>query len=419
MGAELISNSNMAAAIIADLETSLAQLPESDRPKWSLREELLADASLSRLQEATIAQPLCTAIQIVLISLLRSAGVEFAVVVGHSSGEIAAAYASGYISAHNAIRIAYYRGYHSRKAGAYGRKGSMMAGGTSLEDAQELCDLDYFKGRLVVAASNSSSSVTFSGDEDAIAEAEVIFGDERKFARKLLVDKAYHSHHMLPCSSDYIKSMVACAVDVQGDKNRGCIWFSSVHGQEISPTRDDLACTYWNDNMVKPVLFSQAIEKAYTENGSYDIAIEIGPHPALKGPAIQVISESSKADEVPPYIGFLHRGKNDVEAFADGLGRLWALFGDSVVDFTSYDKAVFSGAKARLLKDLPPYPWDHDRKFWHESRLSRAVRTRTEPVHQLLGHRCPDGTDQQISWRNYLQVKEVPWIQDHQLQVCS
>ena len=100
MGAELMERSLTARKIIQELESYLAQIPEEkDRPSWSLEAELLADASSSRVSEASLSQPLCTALQILLVDLMSLAGVHFSAVVGHSSGEIAAAYAAGYLSA--------------------------------------------------------------------------------------------------------------------------------------------------------------------------------------------------------------------------------------------------------------------------------------------------------------------------------
>ena len=86
MGCELITASTCARGIIAMLDRSLAELPKYDRPSWSIEDELLADASFSRLAGAELSQPLCTALQIVLVNLLHSAGIQFEAVVGHSSG---------------------------------------------------------------------------------------------------------------------------------------------------------------------------------------------------------------------------------------------------------------------------------------------------------------------------------------------
>lgn len=197
MGAEIIEASPAALQILKDLEQSLMLLPLPDRPSWSIVDELLAEKHSSRVDQAEISQPLCTALQILLVVLLRKAGVTFDTVVGHSSGEIAAAYAAGFLTASDAIRIAYYRGFHlNLSQGPQGKQGAMMAAGTTFDDAQELCRLDDFDGRLCVAASNSSNSVTLSGDADAIAEAKEVLEAEEKFARRLKVDKAYHSSHV-------------------------------------------------------------------------------------------------------------------------------------------------------------------------------------------------------------------------------
>ena len=109
MGSELLRESPMAADCVKRLDAALQALPEETRPSWSLRSEILKGANESRIGEALFSQSLCTAVQIMLVDLLRAAGVDFTAVVGHSSGEIAAAYASGYICADDAIKVAYYR----------------------------------------------------------------------------------------------------------------------------------------------------------------------------------------------------------------------------------------------------------------------------------------------------------------------
>ena len=415
MGRELILASEHVRKAIDSLEATLARLPVEDRPSWSLKEELLADASRSRLGEATLSQPLCTAVQIVLVDLLRSAGVRFDAVVGHSSGEIAAAYAAERISADDALRIAYYRGFHAKHAsGPDGAKGAMLAVSTSLEDARAFCELPDFEGRISVAASNSSASVTLAGDEDAIEEAKFIFDDEEKFARLLKVDKAYHSHHMIPCSIPYMESLQRCDIQVQHPSSDACTWVSSVSGDDMSEYSDILKDVYWKDNMVNPVMFSQSIERAIADTGPFDIAFEVGPHPALQGPALQTVQDVS--GERIPYSGLLRRGTNDVEAFADALGFAWSHFTEDGVDLASYDRLISGDAESRLVKDLPSYSWEHDRIYWRESRWSKVTRTRSEPVHELLGTICPDGTEQELRWRNLLKPKEVPWLHGHKLQ---
>jgi hybrid polyketide synthase/nonribosomal peptide synthetase ACE1 len=213
MGAKLLKSSPYVQSIISELDDALNTLPEADRPTWTIAGELQAGAQASRVGEAAIAQPLTCAVQLVLIDLLGHAGIRFHSVVGHSSGEIAAAHASGFLHRRDAIRIAYYRGLHSRLAGsASGQLGAMLAVGTSLEDAQELCSLEDFAGRVVVAASNSATSVTLSGDADAIEEVQTILEEEGKFVRLLRVDKAYHSHHMQRASQPFLSSLSECSI---------------------------------------------------------------------------------------------------------------------------------------------------------------------------------------------------------------
>lgn len=178
--------------IVEDLQRSLFEL--KDPPPWSLKAELSADRFSSRTTEAALAQPACTAVQILLVELLRGVGITFHTVVGHSSGEIGAAYAAGYLSAYDAIRIAYYRGVHlDLVRGKNGEDGAMIAVGASYEEANKLCNLEEFRGKICVAASNSASSVTLSGDTTAIEGVRALFQGQNKFARILRVDKACKS----------------------------------------------------------------------------------------------------------------------------------------------------------------------------------------------------------------------------------
>lgn len=421
MGAELLETSPRAASILDELEHSLSQLP--DGPSWSIKDELTAGEEKSRVNEAAISQPLCTAVQIVLVDLLSSAGIKFHTVVGHSSGEIAAAYAAGYISASDAIRIAYYRGAHLYRAqGPGGEQGAMMAAGSSMEDAEELCNLKAFKGRITVAASNSPTSVTLSGDSDAILQAQEILDDEGKFARLLKVDKAYHSHHMQPCVESYRQCLVNCIITVnrrpkhRGSNSNTTTWISSVYGEDVVEYQDELNADYWIRNMALPVLFSQALEFAVAECGPFDLAVECGPHPALKGPALQVL-KATGVDNIP-YTGLLSRGQPDVESLASALSYLWQALGENVIDYRSFDSFIAGPQKpaASIVADLPTYAWDHERSFWHESRQYNANRTKTEPPHELLGTKCPDGTAKQHRWRNMLRPREIPWLSGHQVQ---
>ena len=392
----------------------MSSLPRADQPQWLLKDELLADSSVSRLSEAVISQPLCTAIQIVLADMLKLAGIQLYAVVGHSSGEIGAAYAAGFLSATNAIRVAYYRGLYAKLAtSSNGAKGAMMAVGTSYEDALDFCELEAFDGRLQVAARNSSSSITLSGDEDAIAEAVEIFKDEGKFARQLNVDTAYHSNHMQPCAAPYLEAMKKCGVTVSDGS--GPIWCSSVSGGHVM-SKTALVPQYWVDNMTQAVLFSPAVAAAIGEAGSYDLVLEIGPHPALKGPALDTIEEVTGGRV--PYSGVLSRGKNDIVELSSALGFTWMNLGAGSVDFDTFEKTVSNVSHPKsLVTDLPKYPFDHSRSYMMLTRLSGGHANIHSPPHPLLGRRCFEReTSQEVQWRNFLGPKEVGWLNGHRLQ---
>lgn len=413
MGAALIEKSTACEQIIEKLEARLAELPAADRPSWSLKQELLRDNNVE-LSSAALSLPLSTALQILQVDLLKSARVEFSAIVGHSSGEIAAAYAAGMISAEDAICIAYYRGLLSHIATGYSSEsGAMLAVGTSLLDAQNLCDEDDFRERVVVAAINSSSSVTLSGDKDAIEEMEVILKDEGKFIRRLKVDKAYHSHHMAACSVKYLAALQQLNIRVQKPM---IPWFSSVNDGALMGEEETalLQGEYWKNNMVQPVVFTQAIESAWKSWGPFDMAIELGPHPALRAPTLQNIQELSNTAQKLPYTALHTRGEDAVETFAIALGQIWTHLGS--VDLASCDRFLTNAPGYNLVTGLPPYRWDHEKEYWHESRHTKSIRTRSEPWHELLGHLTPDSTGQDMRWKNILCPNEVPWLKGHALQ---
>lgn len=423
MGSHLLRHSSIVSDCFDTLQQSLDALPPRHAPDWSLKDELLKQAEDSRIGQASFSQPLCTAVQIALWDLLKAAGVTFATVIGHSSGEIAAAYAARHLSATDAIRIAYYRGYfldHVDEDGTSPKvEGAMLAAGTTYEDALELCELPSLQGKVCIAARNSPESVTLSGDADAIQETKEILEDENKFARLLRVDRAYHSHHMLAYGSHYEEALKDCGIlapERHIFDEMLPTWVSSVTGEDIRNLDSSrLAGSYWKDNMLQTVLFSQAIECAVGPNGDFQGAVELGPHPALKGPTSDTIY--ALTGRHIPYVGTLSRRSHDVEAMSRTLGSLWKLHGAGTVDFDQFDKAMYGEqTPARLIKGLPSYAWDHDRIYWHQSRSCEAFRTSIGCQNWLLGTLLPDGSRGDFRFKNRLSVRELPWLAHHQIQ---
>ncbi|KAI0398721.1 putative polyketide synthase [Xylaria palmicola] len=417
MGFELFHSSGAARGIMEKLESYLKEIPAGEAPVWSLSAELQARSPVG-INKAAISQPLCTAIQILLVDLLRLGGVHFEAVIGHSSGEIAAAYAAGFISARDAMLISYYRGVHlSRASSPNGPdiQGAMVAVGTSFADAIELCGDKAFRGRIVVAAFNSPASVTISGDEDAIAELEDILQDEGKFYRRLHVDRAYHSPHMLPCFDPYVASLRRYVMGIPRLDSGKCAWFSSVHGGLVEAAESiGLGGVYWAKNLTRPVLFSQAITTALVTRPC-DLVVEIGPHPALKYATKSAI-QNTIGKELP-YHESLIRKKDAAAALSSVFGYLWTHLSPPNIDIDAYERAMRGGGVAhRVLKGLPSYPWRHDTKYWYESRASRKIRTREERIHPLLGHFSVDSAPHHLIWKHLFRVSEMSWISGHLVQ---
>ncbi|EEA23761.1 hybrid PKS-NRPS PsoA [Talaromyces marneffei ATCC 18224] len=420
MGKSLFLYSARFRRTIQRLESILNEVPDS--PSWSLTEELLRQGDTVRTLPAEIAQPLCTALQVALVDLLKECGITFSAVVGHSSGEIAAAYAAGVLSVRDAIIIAYYRGYHCRHIQvSSGKSGKMLAVGMPPKDAASFCRQSHFSGRIVVAAENSHSSVTLSGDCDAIDEAKVMLDEAAVFTRILKVDTAYHSHHMKFVLEPYLTSLKNANIQPLRRCFAGtCNWFSSVYSpydnkDMTSPTAFEHE--YWADNMINPVLFLQAITSAIQKE-DFNLALEIGPHPALKGPATKIIRIISGRNI--PYQGVLERNKDSLDYLSNLLGFIWQNFDPKIppINFEGFQKACNAPewSMPRVHKGLPPYRWDHDKPMLRESRRSKGWRMRNTGFHELLGRPVPGGTSQEIQWRNILKFEDVDWFQGHQFQ---
>lgn len=177
---------------------------------------------------------------------------------------------------------------------------------------------------------------------------------------------------------------------------------------------EELAGSYWGDNMLQPVLFAQALASAISSNLKPAIAVELGPHPALQGPALQTIEDVLSS--TIPYSGTLKRGYNDVDAVSDTLGFIWSHFGGKSVDFMSHNRLFSPEESYTLIKGLPGYCWDHARTFWYESRWTRVLRSRVEEPHDLLGIRSGEAAEGEFRWRNVLRPDELPWLRGHQIQ---
>ncbi|KAH7357484.1 reducing polyketide synthase [Pyrenochaeta sp. MPI-SDFR-AT-0127] len=408
MGVELLEK-----PVFSDSVSLSAQFLQEMDCDWDPVTELSRPQNESRLGNPEISQPICTVLQIALVEELKSWGVLPSKVVGHSSGEIAAAYSIGALTHRDAIAIAYYRGRASAglKSSASHLKGGMMAVGASVDEAERFISENQLKldGIVTVACVNSPASVTLSGDIAALETLRVILDERKIFARRLKVDVAYHSSHMNLAASEYSTSIadIEPRQTFEDDTTNPQIMVSSVTVQEVAP--ELLGPYYWIRNLVSPVLFSDALLELVSPTGTdevtVDVLIEIGPHSALGGPIEQVLNKKGIQNVV--YKSVLTRGQSSIDT---SLKLAVELFLEGV---TLNAQNINGDLACRLLLDLPPYPWNHSKVFRADSRLQRELLNRQFPTRSLIGSKLPMMDESQHIWRNYIRLTDEPWLRGH------
>ncbi|TLD11793.1 hypothetical protein PspLS_11646 [Pyricularia sp. CBS 133598] len=380
---------------------------------WDPVEELSRPKGESRLKLPMISQPICTVLQVALVDELRSWGVVPKRVAGHSSGEIGAAYSAGILKHEDAVKIAYLRGKYS--SGLADLKGGMMAVGCSHEQANSILEKHQgaLGGVVTVACVNSPSSVTLSGDSDALEKLRVILEGEKTFARMLLVDVAYHSSHMQRVAGDYGGSMTDLEpIPASADDPDRVIMFSSVTAGEVEP--ELLGNYYWVRNLVSPVLFEGAVKEMVSGDDagadaaasrSLDLLIEIGPHSALGGPIEQILSHHGFSGI--NYKSALTRLQNATDTILE-LGA--GLFAEGV---PIQLQKVNGDSHCQLLTNLPPYPWNHSKAFRCDSRIAKELLTQSFDTRSLLGSPVPMMDETQRVWRSFIRLEDEPWLRGH------
>jgi acyl transferase domain-containing protein len=397
----------------------------------------------TRLNEPRFAQPLTTILQIALVELLRHLGIRPAIVVGHSSGEIAAAYAAGAISRHTAWKLSYYRGIVSSELAdsSEGPRGAMMAVGLSEEAAQPyiediLGDCPRRDATLVVACINSPRNITISGDEDLVHGLRVTLEQDAVFARVLKVPVAYHSQHMLCMAQSYQELIGEIEPGDKAISSGLCSMISSVTGKSIT-NKALQAATYWVQNMVSPVCFSKAMESicrnsikkaprkkidlSHRRNMPLTDLLEIGPHSTLQGPIREIdegvmSSVSSMSKKTPSYHSMLRRGHPSTNTVLEALGRLHCLGYNVDLSVLDDGLACRTGATSTpILHSLPEYPFDSSKTYWEEPRVSKNIRGPSQPHNELIGLPCADWNPLEPRWRNTLKLSHFSWLADHKV----
>ncbi|KAI1777435.1 putative polyketide synthase [Hypoxylon cercidicola] len=386
--------------------------------QWSIIDELLKNRETSRIDDSEFSQTVCTVLQVAIVDLLSSFGVEPTAVAGHSSGEIAAAYAGGYISGESAWRLAYLRGLASSELSEHSESeptGAMMAVGSPEEGVRDLIatiNQGAASFGLSIACINSPNSVTVAGEQPLVDQLESHLHKQGILARKLRVKVAYHTRQMNKVSDKY-HSMIGPLSERKGCKRVPMI--SSVTGKRVSET-ELLDAAYWTLNMVSPVQFSRAVcatceHPTATSVDTVDYLMEIGPHAALQAPIREILLSLPQGSSIG-YGSFLRRGESAMTTALTEMGRLHSM-GVRVNLRAVNGSSNGATVSPSLLVDLPEYPFDHSQRYWHETQLSRNYRFAEYPPSELLGVRSREWNPSEARWRHVLKATELPWIEDH------
>lgn len=389
-------------------------------------EELSRDEASSQVNDVRFSMPLSCAVQLALVRLLQDFGIQPSAVTGHSSGEVAAAFASGALSLREALACTYFRGLVNAEHIAStneddAAQGGMMAVGMGPSDCAPYSK-EVRSGKVVIACINSPSSVTLSGDLAGIEELRIRFDKEKIFCRALRVQAAFHSHHMLPLQAQYLQALQKH----MGGKTElgpacrsfkaGVRFVSPVTG-DIIHDAEQLGPQHWVENMIQPVLFSQALRRTVLgtdDKQLVDVIVEIGPHGALAGPIRQTLKSEPLLKILDIVYGScLDRGKHSVQtiqALAGMLVERGCPLSTSRVNFPRGTQGL------QVTTSLPSYPWNHSQRFWCESKMSVEHMHRNHAPHDLLGVRSPGTSDKAPIWRHVIRTTELPWLQDHVVQ---
>ncbi|MEV5357017.1 SDR family NAD(P)-dependent oxidoreductase [Streptomyces sp. NPDC052693] len=346
---------------------------------WSVIDELAAGAP--RLHLTEVAQPLLFTVQVALVRLLASYGVEPDAVTGHSVGEIAAACVSGCLDLAQACRVVVARSTVQALTRGTGR---MAAVGLGPGAARK--ELASRHGRVELAGINSDHDVTLSGDAASLAELGRELTAREVFFRELDLDYAFHSRAM-----DAVRQELADRLGRLRPAAHRCDFVSTVTGGHAEGELLDAG--YWWRNVREPVLFADAV-RTLTDAGCTRF-VEIGPHAVLAGYLRRLVGADAT-------VALCRRDQDAVASVRRGAARLIAA-GDRFRGPFPADSRVVS---------LPPYPFQRERCYNGHPDWWVSVPQDKTLVHPLLGRRAAVA---EPSWHQHLGTSRLAWLADHQV----
>ncbi len=368
---------------------------------WELRDVLSGAPGAPPLERTDVVQPASFAVFVSLAALWRSYGVEPAVVVGHSQGEIAAAHVAGALSLQDAARVAALR---ARALMALDGAGGMMS---VFEPASELLErIGRWDGRLVVGSYNSPRSTVVTGDLDALEELRLACADDRVRTRRVAIDYASHSSQIDAVGERLLEDLRPI-VPLAGT----VAMLSTTTGAAIDGA--ELGAEHWLRNVREPVLFHQTI-RALIDDGVTAI-IESSPHPVLTWAVHEMVDDAVAARDDVTVVGSLRKNAGTLARFLTSAGEAYA--GGVEVDWT----AAFAGRGPRRV-ELPTYPFERTR-FWLDQQAgvdaggeSLAAAGLGSAEHPLLGAAVQLAGADRLLLTGRLSLGAHPWLADHELR---
>ncbi|XP_070553984.1 phthioceranic/hydroxyphthioceranic acid synthase-like [Ptychodera flava] len=350
-----------------------------------------------KLASGAMKQIAIFAIEVALHDLWSSWGVLPDAIIGHSVGEVAAAYAAGKLSLETAVKIIFYRSHLLERVSG----GKMAAvSNISRDEVDKLCNAA--DGGVEIAAINSPTSFTLSGDANSIAVIENLImkengkGGSEKTFRLIKVDTAFHSQQVQPICSELVtlispveRPRVGKLVDI----------YSTVTGH-IAKEDDYTSSQYWERNIRQPVEFSQAVEAAIVEDAQ-NIIIEVGPKPALQRNIAEITNK---------YTSVVLPSMKENKDYSTMLNTLCQLFELGIhIDWNSYHKH-----SKRIPIDLPMYQFNRS-KHWHEPETSRQRRMGcTQVTRESFCFVSRDSVDG-MTYRCSINKRNFPFVLEHRV----
>ncbi|MFJ4578206.1 SDR family NAD(P)-dependent oxidoreductase [Streptomyces echinatus] len=274
---------------------------------WSLGAVIAGEPGAASLDRVDVVQPTLFAVMVSLAELWRSYGITPAAVVGHSQGEIAAAYVCGALSLRDAARVVALR---SAELAQLSGRGGMASVALDAEAVTTL--LSRFAGRLSIAAVNGPSSVVVAGDVGALEEMAALCESDGVRFRRVDVDYASHSPHV-----ERIRERLGHVLKGITPRAGEVPFYSSATGGLLDTT--ELGAEYWYYNLRERVRFEEAVQTLLADG--HTLFIEASPHPVLT-PAIEETVDATGTGARA--LGTLRRNDGGTGRFLTSLAEAYA-----------------------------------------------------------------------------------------------